>query len=215
MAPKNKFTREQIISAALELTRKQGASALTARALAKALGVSTQPVFTCFTTMEEAREEVCTAAWRVYKGYVERGLSMDPPFFGVGVQYLAFARQEPELYKLLFLQQNKEGKSEALAAMERSRVLVRPSLMKIYRMEEAAADLYFRNMWLVVHSLATLLVTGGCTYGPEEMGKILTGFSLSQCMACKEIPGFVSGTYDRDALFTNLIQGENSGEAAV
>ena len=140
---------------------------------------------------------------------------MDPPFFGVGVQYLAFARQEPELYKLLFLQQNKEGKSEALAAMERSRVLVRPSLMKIYRMEEAAADLYFRNMWLVVHSLATLLVTGGCTYGPEEMEKILTGFSLSQCMACKEIPGFVSGTYDRDALFTNLIQGENSGEAAV
>ena len=86
MAPKNKFTREQIISAALELTRKQGASALTARALAKALGVSTQPVFTCFTTMEEAREEVCTAAWRVYQGYVERGLSMDPPFFGVGVQ---------------------------------------------------------------------------------------------------------------------------------
>lgn len=98
---------------------------------------------------------------------------MDPPFFGVGVQYLAFARQEPELYKLLFLQQNKEGKSEALAAMERSRVLVRPSLMKIYRMEEAAADLYFRNMWLVVHSLATLLVTGGCTYGPEEMEKSL------------------------------------------
>ena len=143
MAPKNKFTREQIISAALELTRKQGASALTARALEKALGVSTQPVFTCFTTMEEAREEVCTAAWRVYQGYVERGLSMDPPFFGVGVQYLAFARQEPELYKLLFLQQNKEGKSEALAAMERSRVLVRPSLMKVYRMEEAAADLYF------------------------------------------------------------------------
>ena len=128
MAPKNKFTREQIISAALELTRKQGASALTARALAKALGVSTQPVFTCFTTMEEAREEVCTAAWRVYQGYVERGLSMDPPFFGVGVQYLAFARQEPELYKLLFLQQNKEGKSEALAAMERSRVLVRPRI---------------------------------------------------------------------------------------
>ena len=205
MAPKNKFTREQIISAALELTRKQGASALTARALAKALGVSTQPVFTCFTTMEEAREEVCTAAWRVYKGYVERGLSMDPPFFGVGVQYLAFARQEPELYKLLFLQQNKEGKSEALAAMERSRVLVRPSLMKIYRMEEAAADLYFRNMWLVVHSLSTLIVTGDCTYSDKEIGQILTGFSISIYKAIREIPGFADGAFDRDAAFRGLV----------
>lgn len=214
MAPKNKFTREQIISAALELTRKQGASALTARALAKALGVSTQPVFTCFTTMEEAREEVCTAAWRVYQGYVERGLSMDPPFFGVGVQYLAFARQEPELYKLLFLQQNKEGKSEALAAMERSRVLVRPSLMKIYRMEEAAADLYFRNMWLVVHSLATLIVTNDCPYSDEELARLLTGFSVSIYKAIREIPGFAAGAFDRDAVFRALAGGDE-GKAPV
>ena len=57
----------------------------------------------------------------------------------------------------------------------------------------------------MVHSLATLTVTGGCTYSDEEIGQILTGFSVSICKAIKEIPGFVSGTFDRDALFQALV----------
>ena len=60
-------------------------------------------------------------------------------------------------------------------------------------------------MWLVVYSLATLTVTGGCRYSDAEIGAILTGFSLSVCKAIKEIPGFTDGSFDRDAQFRELI----------
>ena len=61
-----------------------------------------------------------------------------------------------------------------------------------YTAEEA--DLYFCNLWFVVHSLSTLIVTGDCPYSDQEIGHILTGFSISICKSIKEIPGFAAGT---------------------
>ena len=60
---KNKFTKEQMITAALDLVRREGTAALTARSLAEALGTSTQPVFTCFTTMDEAKRAGLLNGW--------------------------------------------------------------------------------------------------------------------------------------------------------
>lgn len=60
-------------------------------------------------------------------------------------------------------------------------------------------------MWLVVHSLATLIVTGECTYSEDEIGRILTGFSVSICKAIKEIPGFTSDDFDRDRVFGEIV----------
>ena len=62
MAPKNKFTREEMVAAALRVVRRKGADALTAKALAEELGTSTQPVFTCFGTMDALKTEVSAAA---------------------------------------------------------------------------------------------------------------------------------------------------------
>ena len=204
MAPKNKFTRAEMVEAALRVVRKKGIDALTAKALAEELGTSTQPVFTCFGTMDALKKEVRAAAERVYDGYAAQGLRQQIPFLGFGKQYIRFAREEPELYRLLFLTKMDET-CQALASMTHSLELVRPSLEQTYQISARDADRYFRDLWLVVHSLATLIVTGGCPYSEGEIGQILTGFSVSVCKAIKEIPGFTAGTFDRDAVFRSLI----------
>lgn len=206
MAPRNKFTREEMINAAVRVVREKGIDALTAKALAGELGVSTQPVFTCFHTIEEAKSEVRAAAERVYDRYVQDGLRMKIPFLGVGIQYIHFAKEEPQLYRLLFLAANEEGYSSAINALHHSQELVRDSLQQIYHIDGHTADRYFRDMWLVVHSLATLVVTGGCPYSEEEMENILTGFSISLFRAIKEIPGFADNNYDRDTIFRELVE---------
>lgn len=206
MAPRNKYTREEMIEGAVRVVRKKGIDALTAKALAGELGVSTQPVFTCFHTIEEAKREVCTAAERVYDRYVEDGLRMKVPFLGVGMQYIHFAKEEPQLYRLLFLASNEDGSSSVMDAMHHTQNLVRESLQQTYHIDAKTADRYYRDMWLVVHSLATLVVTGGCPYSEEEIGHILTGFSVSLCKSIKEIPGFVENKYDRDAIFRKLVE---------
>lgn len=206
MAPRSKYTREEMVEAAVRVVREKGIDALTAKALASELGVSTQPVFTCFHTIEEARREVRTAAERVYDRYVEYGLRMKVPFLGVGMQYIHFAKEEPQLYRLLFLATSEDGSSSMMDALHHSQNLVRESLQETYHIDAQTADRYYRDMWLVVHSLATLVVTGGCPYSEEEMGHILTGFSVSLCKSIKEIPGFVENKYDRDKIFRELVE---------
>ena len=206
MAPRYKYTREEMVEAAVRVVREKGIDALTAKALASELGVSTQPVFTCFHTIEEAKREVRTAAERVYDRYVEDGLRMKVPFLGVGMQYIHFAKEEPQLYRLLFLATSEDGSSSVMDALHHSQNLVRESLQETYHIDAQTADRYYRDMWLVVHSLATLVVTGGCPYSEEEMGHILTGFSVSLCKSIKEIPGFVENKYDRDVIFRELVE---------
>lgn len=205
MAPKNKFTKEEMVAAALRVVREKGIAGLTAKTMADALGTSTQPVFTCFGSMDGVRQEVYAAALRAYKDYAGAGLREEIPFLGVGMQYIRFAREEPELYRLLFLTQGQEQESLAVRSMRHLQELVRPSLMDIYRITAEEADVYFRDMWLAAHSISTLIVTGGCPYSDREIGQILTGFSVGICKAIKEIPGFASGSYDRDAVFQALV----------
>ena len=196
MAPKNKFTKEEMVAAAVRVVRSGGTGALTAKTLADALGTSTQPIFTAFGSMDGVRQAVYAAAVRVYDGYTDAGLREKIPFFGVGMQYIRFAREEPELYRLLFLTQDAEF--SAMRAMAYLQEAVRPTLMRIYRVTAAEADRYFRDLWLVVHSLSTLIVTGDCPYSDREIGQILTGFSISICKSIKEIPGFASDNFDRE-----------------
>ena len=204
MAPKYKFTKEEMVEAALQVVRTKGIGGLTAKTMADELGTSTQPIFTSFGSMEGIKREVYAAAVRVYDGYTDAGLKAEVPFFGVGMQYIHFAREEPELYRLLFL--SRETDLSAMKSMEHLQQLVRPTLMRIYCMTSQEADLYFRNLWLVVHSLSTLIVTGDCPYSDQEIGRILTGFSISICKSIKEIPGFAAGNFDRDAAFRALVQ---------
>lgn len=212
MPPKVKFRKEEIIQAALDVARVKGADGVTARNIAAQLEVSTRPIFTYFSTMDEVKGAVRQAAESLYQSYATKGLSMDPPFLGFGIQYLRFAKEEPELYKLLFLTPPTDETNGAVAAMTHSQAIVRDSLQRIYHISAAAADRYFRDMWLVVHSLATLIVTGGCPYTQEEMAHILTECSVSLCMACKQIPGFAEGQFDRDAVFQALTQSNPSTE---
>ena len=107
MAPKNKFTKEEMVEAALRVVRSKGIGGLT----------STQPVFTAFKSMDGVKQEVYAAAVRVYDGYTNAGLQEKIPFLGVGMQYIRFAREEPELYRLLFLTKPTEKEHSAMKAM--------------------------------------------------------------------------------------------------
>ena len=205
MAPKNKFTKKEMVNAAVQVVRKKGISALTAKALAEELGTSTQPIFTCFGTMDAAKAQVYIAAEQIFDSYTTAGLKEKIPFLGFGIEYLRFAKEESELYRLLFLTSPSNEKSDIMRTIAHSQQLVRPSLTQIYKINAADADRYFRDLWLVVHSLATLIVTNSCPYNDKEIEQILTGFSISVCKSIKEIPGFTANTFDRDKIFQDLI----------
>lgn len=206
MPPKTKFTREEIVLAAVGIAREKGIAAVTAREVAAALGVSTRPLFTYFSTVEELKHAVYLYAGEMYRDCVREGLRQPIPALGVGQQYLKFAREEPELYKYLFLNPPDGVTGSAMEALRLSQKLVRPSIMRIYNMDADTADRFFRDLWLVSYSFTTLIVTGECPYTDDEISRIFTEFSLSLCKAYKEIPGLTTGDFDKEAIFRELVK---------
>ena len=205
MPPKAKYQKEDIVGAALAVASRKGIDAVTAREVAKELGVSVGPIFTWFETMEQLKAEVCTMAKERYRSYIEQGLTAPIPFLGLWQQYVRFAREEPELYKLLFLTRSGAVSGGAVESLKLSQELARESIMRIYRMDGPTADRFFRDIWLVAFSFATLIVTDDCPYTDEEMFGVGAEISLSVCKAYKEIPGLPEGDYDRDAIFREIV----------
>ena len=204
MPPRVKFTKEEIVEAALRVTREGGIDTLTARSLAAELGASTRPMFTYFETVDELKHEVHEAAKGIYKTYIERGLAEPVPFLGVGQNTIRFAREEPELFRLLFLQKPDGADGGAAEALAFSQDLVRDSIMGIYKMDAYEADCYYRNLWLIAFSFCAMIAAGECPYTDEQMSAMFTEVSLAVCKAYKDIPGLPRGDYDRDAIFREL-----------
>ena len=108
MPPKAKFSKAEIVEAAAIIVRRDGPEALTARALGIELGSSARPIFTVFQNMEEVQQSVMEAVKKVYKEFVQKGLSEKHPFKGVGTQYILFSVKEPKLFQLLFMTEHKQ-----------------------------------------------------------------------------------------------------------
>ena len=72
MPPKVKISKQDIIDTALALLREGGEGAVNARSIAAALGCSTQPIFSNFSSMEELEESVTLAAYECYLGALAR-----------------------------------------------------------------------------------------------------------------------------------------------
>ena len=172
MAPKVKVTREEIVSAALDLVRRE--EALNARSLAKELNCSTQPVFSNFASVEEVREAVLQAAYRLYlKTMREEAAKPDlPPYKAAGMGYIRFAREEKQLFRLLFMrsrtavQQVREDEEE----LRNWAALIRE---KSGLSEEDAARMHL-EMWACVHGIAAMLATDYQDLDGELVSGMLT-----------------------------------------
>ena len=173
MPPKFKFTREQIVAAALEVTRKNGITGLTARGLAAELGSSAKPIFGLFQNMEEVQREVVSAANTLYQSYIKKGMADNkfPPYKASGIAYIQFAKEEKELFKLLFMRDRTDEK------IEENREEIRPILdliMKNLGIDENEAYFFFLLLWLYVHGIATMIATNYLEWDIEFIDKALT-----------------------------------------
>ena len=168
MPPKPKKTREQVVAAAVEIIRQKGTKALTARSLGSALGLAPSSVFTHFDSMEAVTEAAVEAARDIYEQYVQRGLSMNPPFKGFGMELLRFAEEEPNLFSVLFLSPNNSDPEEREGHKER----ILTTIAETFDIGPETAQQLYRSLWIYVCGMATLQATGAVHFTEEERSTV-------------------------------------------
>ena len=66
------FTKEQVLDAAIELTREKGFSAVSARSLGDRLGTTSRPIFSHFENMADVQKGIISAANTLYQSFREK-----------------------------------------------------------------------------------------------------------------------------------------------
>jgi AcrR family transcriptional regulator len=100
---KTKFTREDVVLAAVSVIDSEGISQLTARKVAVEMGASTAPVYSNFKNMDDLAVAAKKATVEIMMALLEKpGEQLQ--FINIGEGVLQFAKNHPYLYDALFLQ---------------------------------------------------------------------------------------------------------------
>lgn len=175
MPPKAKFTRIEIIQAALSMVKEDGLDSLTARSLGKRLGSSSRPIFTLFQNMEEVLKEVKQAANEIYNGYMKEALQEEMAFKAVGKAYIRFAKEDPHLFQLLYMSE-REPSSKAFNIMlqDDNHEEIAKSIQDMYGVEQVDAWKIYQHLWIYTHGIASLCAMQVCSFDNQEIDALIT-----------------------------------------
>lgn len=173
MPPKQKITKEMILKAAFQITREKGFEAVHARSLAAVIGCSTQPIFSQYASMTDLKQEFHGYLGKYFDEYaLGRAAKAEDFSREIGRSYVAFAREESNLFQVLFMSEcfglngfsdmfGDEGNLEAARGVSKK---LRISL-------EAAKNLYMKT-WIFLHGIASLIATKSIKLSDEEIEKM-------------------------------------------
>lgn len=132
MPPKRKITEEMLIEAAMGIVKEQGINFVTARTAAKAADCSIQPVFACFVTMDNFKEQIFLSALNDFMSRLDEFSDSADHFGKVCTAVIKLAAEEPNIYRLLFCEQVCSGRTAS--ALRESFVKHRKYLDKMITM---------------------------------------------------------------------------------
>ncbi len=198
MPPSVKFGKEAVADAAFELARAKGLEAVNARAVAVALGCSTQPIFRAFRNMDELKAEITRRAYEEYARRIKSEPSAEalsaevPPYKLTGMGYIRFAQEEPRLFKMLFMCDRAGERAESDPTMD----YVLELIMRQTGYSRELARGFHMQMWTFTHGLAVMAATKYINFTDEELSRLLS----MQYDACRMYADGLAGTGGQGAV---------------
>ena len=181
MAPKFKFTKEEVLTVTIDFIRENGIEALTARELAKKLESSTKVIFSLFSNMKNLEDEAKFVAENIFSEKVNLALKDDSPFKRLGVEYILFSKNEPKLFQWLFMKKGIEVGSfkDFLPMRDYEYKSVIESIDEEDKISIENAKKLYEHLFIYSHGIATLTVTGIYNFTPSEITEYMAEVAKS------------------------------------
>ena len=184
MPPRAKITKDMVVDAAFAVARKTGAENISARTVSNELNCSTQPVMYHFETIETLKR----AAYKKTDEYHTKYLMNIPEtqedvMLGIGLNYIRFATEEPNLFRFLF--QSGFAAQHSLSEMINSEELmpVLSVMQKAMNINIEQMKEVFITLALFVHGYASILVNNFLEYDENliatHLERVYTGAVLA------------------------------------
>lgn len=181
MPAKRKIQKEDILQASISIISHEGLSALNARKIAKKLSCSTQPLFYIYKNMDDLKKDVIDEIVKIFDREVLKSETGQLEYKDIGINYIRFAKEEPELFKLIF---NNEMNEEAFCFINlfNSANKIFETISKQTGMSNKDAKQFHLRMWLYVNGIASLVAHQTVEFMNEEIAGLLKDQYISMLL---------------------------------
>lgn len=195
MARKVQISKDIILKTALNMLIRDGYSSINIKTLAKEIGCSTQPIVWHFDNMEGLRTALAEYA-RTYANNKMplTGENAVETFAYIGKAYVEIAINESNLFRFLYLEENKYksvNNVEAIITSKNNAELIR-KIADYLGIPENNVGRYLQNTIIYAHGIATLVATNVITASEEEMMKMINraadAFLMQEGVPANKIP---------------------------
>lgn len=172
MPDRRKIQKEDIIQESVSIVAKEGINALNARKIAKKLGCSTQPLFYIYENMDDLKKDVMNEIVKIFDIEVLKSETGQLEYKDIGINYIRFAKEEPELFKIMFNRKINEGAFDFIDLTGSAKTILE-TISKQTGMSNEDAKQFHLRMWLYVNGIASLAANQTVEFIDGEIAELL------------------------------------------
>lgn len=170
-----KISKKDILSAALEIVRSEGIEKVSNREIARKLNCSIRPIYYQFENSEELLNELNKVMIKYFYDFITNNMNDEmPKYKQTGINYIKFAREEKNIFKVLFMSKTNLSISEFVETADGNFAEVEKYINMSTSLTGENLKSFHVKMWLFTHGLATLIACEAVNLTDEEISKLLS-----------------------------------------
>ena len=183
MPPKQRITKTMIQEGAFRVFRQEGMDRVNARSVARELGCSTQPIFSYFSGMNELKSDIEERAYTQFTEAIRPALAQENVLLACCCGYIDFAREEPKLFRYLFIESGRGSKG--FAGDDALPAELFEKTASLYNLSQDKARTLCLTAAAYVHGLATVMVTDAIRLDVEDAKEKTEALILREVQALR------------------------------
>lgn len=172
MSQPSVYSYSHIIDAAFELIRGKGWSVVTTRAIAKKMGSSTMPIYSHVGSVNDLEEDLRQKARLLLKDYQRRPYT-EHLLLNLAFGYVAFARDEKNLFRFLYLERPERLNLEEMSGMKETFFAEFGEESEegkaLSELQASGQETLVKYTWIFTHGLAMLVNSGAFTSPSDQV----------------------------------------------
>lgn len=170
-----RITKEMILNAAFDITRNEGIEKLSNREIAKKMNCSIRPIYYQFKNSEELYKALYNKINSYFYDFIMKNIVDDIPHYKqIGINYIKFAQEETNLFKVLFMSPARDVPNTFVATDKNGFAGVIDAIKLSTHLSEKDIKSFHTKMWIFVHGIATLTVSKSVKFTEEQIRDLLS-----------------------------------------
>ncbi len=175
MSKEVKITKDMILEAAFDIVREKGLEEVSNRSIAKRLECSIRPIYYQFNNSDELKRELYNKIEKYFYKYIMDNMIDNIPYYRqVGINYIKFAREEKNFFKILFMSKSDYLPEGFVSKSEDDFKEISKLIKMSTKLNDDDIKSFHIKMWMFTHGIATLLATDTVLLTEEQISNLLS-----------------------------------------